>query len=80
LDQTIEIQRYRETFREVKYDKILESNEHSIDIGLLNGRKQDELTKLKISFAKRTGIPTTKATLERKVGKAVIDAIVKLLK
>jgi hypothetical protein len=49
-------------------------------MGLLNGRKQDELTKLKISFAKRTGIPTTKATLERKVGKAVIDTIVKLLK
>ena len=68
MDQTVEIQRYRETFREVKL------------MGLLNGRKQDELTNLKISFAKRTGIPTTKATLERKVGKAVIDTIVKLLK
>ena len=42
--------------------------------------KQTDLAKARISFSKRTGIPTTKATLERKVDKAVIDAIVKLLK
>ena len=37
--------------------------------------KQTDLAKARISFAKRTGIPTTKAGVERKIGGAIIKAI-----
>ena len=42
--------------------------------------KQTDLAKARISFAKRTGIPTTKATLERKIGKFVMKIIFDLIK
>ena len=42
--------------------------------------KQTDLAKDRISFSKRTGIPTTKATFERKIGKFVIKTIVNLIK
>lgn len=42
--------------------------------------KQTDLAKARISFSKRTGIPTTKATLERKIGKFVMKTIVDLIK
>ncbi|MBD5269673.1 MAG: hypothetical protein HDS43_03535 [Bacteroides sp.] len=34
------------------------------------------ITKAKQNFARKTGIPTTKAGLERKIGKMVINAII----
>ena len=37
--------------------------------------KQTDLAKARISFSKRTGIPTTKAGVERKIGGAIIKAI-----
>lgn len=42
--------------------------------------KQTDLAKARISFSKRTGIPTTKATLERKIGKFVMKTIFDLIK
>ena len=33
------------------------------------------VTKAKRKFTRKTGIPTTKAGIERKIGKMVIDAI-----
>lgn len=42
--------------------------------------KHTDLSKTRISFSKRTGIPTTKATLERKIGKFIIKTIVDLIK
>ena len=42
--------------------------------------KQTDLAKARMSFSKRTGIPTTKATLERKIGKFVMKTIDDLIK
>ena len=42
--------------------------------------KHTDLAKTRISFSKRTGIPTTKATLERKIGKFIIKTIDDLIK
>ena len=42
--------------------------------------KQTDLAKDRISFSKRTGIPRTKATLNRKKGKFVMKTICDLNK
>ncbi len=34
------------------------------------------ITKMKRDFAKATGIPTSRAGLERKIGKAIINSII----
>lgn len=43
-------------------------------------RRAIGITRLKRQFTKATGIPTTKSGIERKIGAAVADAVIKLFK